>query len=130
MALAAKIAAKQNALWADPKAVAPQLFKLFQPKGHMDIDTMVLQSVVGPVGQPADQAMYPGVATSDGQPMNAQHDYVIRMTKEELPPALAFWSATLYDTEQGFFIPNKETANGRSCCIFSLIPVMRWARIL
>ncbi len=107
-AVAAKIAAKQNALWNDPKAVAPELYKMFQPKGHMDIDTMVLQSAVGPVGQPADQAMYPGVATSDGQPMNAQHDYVIRMTKEELPPALAFWSATLYDTEQGFFIPNKE----------------------
>jgi hypothetical protein len=40
--------------------------------------------------------------------MNAQHDYVIRMTREELPPAIAFWSATLYDTKQGFFIPNKE----------------------
>jgi hypothetical protein len=74
----------------------------------MDIDTMVLQSVVGPIGQPAGQAMYPGIATSDGKPMNAQHDYVIRMTKAELPPAIAFWSATLYDTKQGFFIPNKE----------------------
>jgi hypothetical protein len=107
-AVAAEIAAKQNAMWNKPKEVGPFLFKLFQPKGHMDIDTMVLQSAVGPVGQPADQAMYPGVATSDGKPMNAQHDYVIRMTKDELPPAIAFWSATLYDTKQGFFIPNKE----------------------
>jgi hypothetical protein len=95
-------------MWNEPKEVGPFLFKLFQPKGHMDIDTMVLQSAVGPVGQPADQAMYPGVATSDGKPMNAQHDYVIRMTKDELPPAIAFWSATLYDTKQGFFIPNPE----------------------
>jgi hypothetical protein len=85
------------------------LFKLFQPKGHMAIDAMVLQSVVGPVGQPADQAMYPGVATSDGKPMNAQYDYVIRMTKEEMPPFTAFWSSTLYDAKQGFFIPNKQT---------------------
>ena len=107
-AVAAEIAKKQNAIWNDPKAVAPFLFKIFQPKGHMAIDAMVLQSVVGPVGQPADQAMYPGVATTDGKPMNAQYDYVIRMTKEEMPPFTAFWSATLYDTEQGFFIPNKQ----------------------
>nr|WP_307959520.1 DUF1214 domain-containing protein [Sinorhizobium medicae] len=40
--------------------------------------------------------------------MNAEHDYVIRMTKDQLPPANAFWSATLYDTKQGFFIPSKE----------------------
>jgi hypothetical protein len=35
------------------------------------------------------------------------HDYVIRMTKKELPPAQAFWSVTLYDTQNGFFIPNE-----------------------
>ncbi len=103
-----EVAKKQLAIWNDPKKAAPFLTKLFQPKGHMDIDTMVLQSAVGPLGQPADQAMYPGVATSDGKPMNAQHDYVIRMTKAELPPAIAFWSATLYDAKEGFFIPNKQ----------------------
>ena len=107
-AVAAEIAKKQNAIWNDPRAAAPFQFKMFQPKGHMDIDTMVLQSAVGPLGQPASQAMYPGIATTDGQAMNAQHDYVIRMTKAELPPYTAFWSATLYDTKQGFFIPNKE----------------------
>jgi hypothetical protein len=104
----AAVAKEQNAIWNNPKKAAPFLTKLFQPKGHMDIDSLVLQSVVGPLGQPADQAMYPGIATTDGKPMNAQHDYVIRMTKDELPPAIAFWSATLYDTKQGFFIPNKE----------------------
>ncbi|MFB3133068.1 MAG: DUF1214 domain-containing protein [Rhodothermales bacterium] len=107
-AVAAEIAKKQLAIWNDPKAVAPFLFKVFLPKGHMDIDTMVLQSAVGPIGQPADQAMYPGIATADGKPMNAQYDYVIRMTKDELPPYTAFWSATLYDTKHGFFIPNKQ----------------------
>jgi hypothetical protein len=28
------------------------------------------------------------------------------MTKDQLPPAIAFWSATLYDSKNGFFIPN------------------------
>jgi len=48
--------------------------------------------------------MYPPVTTTDGKPMNAMHDYVIRMSKDELPPAKAFWSLTLYDSENGFFI--------------------------
>ncbi len=109
LAAAAEQTAKQEVtIWSDPNKAAPFLTKLFQPKGHMNIDTMVLQSAVGPIGQPADQAMYPGVATSDGAPMNAQYDYVIRMTQADLPPAIAFWSATLYDAKQGFFIPNKE----------------------
>jgi hypothetical protein len=38
--------------------------------------------------------------------MNAQNDYVLRMSKHELPPSTAFWSLTLYDLENGFFIPN------------------------
>ncbi len=104
----AEVTKKQLAIWSDPKKAGPFLTKLFQPKGHTDIDSMVLQSAIGPLGQPADQAMYPGVGTSDGKPMNAQHDYVIRMTKDEMPPYTAFWSATLYDSAHGFFIPNKE----------------------
>jgi hypothetical protein len=103
-----EVAKQELAIWNDPKKAAPFLAKLFQPKGHMDIDGMVLQSAVGPLGQPADQAMYPGVSTTEGKPMNAQYDYVIRMTKDELPPAIAFWSLTLYDAKQGFFIPNKQ----------------------
>jgi len=106
--VAEEVAKKQLAIWNDPKKAGPLLSKLFQPKGQMDIDSMVLQSAVGPLGQPADQAMYPGIATTDGKPMNAQHDYVVRMTRAELPPAIAFWSLTLYDAKEGFFIPNKQ----------------------
>jgi len=53
-----------------------------------------------------EEAMYPGVSTNNGEPMNAQYDYIIKMTKDELPPAQAFWSLTLYDKANGFFIPN------------------------
>ena len=53
-----------------------------------------------------EEAMYPNVTSEDGAPLNAQHDYVIRMTKDQLPPDQAFWSLTLYDKANGFFIPN------------------------
>ena len=100
--------AKNNAIWNKPEEQIKYAYTVFQPKPKMDIDLMVLQSVVGPLGNPAQQAMYPGIPTTDGTPMTANNDYVIRMTKDELPPAIAFWSATLYDTKQGFFIPNAE----------------------
>jgi len=80
----------------------------FRPKGQMQLDAMVAQSVTGPVGQPADQAIYLQIDTTDGAPMNAQYDYVVRMTKEQLPPARAFWSMTLYDGERYLFIPNPQ----------------------
>jgi hypothetical protein len=80
----------------------------FRPKGQMQLDAMVSQSVTGPVGQPADQAIYLQVDTADGAPMNAKCDYVVRMTKEQLPPARAFWSMTLYDGEKFLFIPNDQ----------------------
>ena len=54
-----------------------------------------------------DEAFYPAVNTADGSQMNAMNDYVIKMTKEQLPPAKAFWSLTLYDKANGFFIPNE-----------------------
>ena len=79
---------------------------LFQPKGEIGLDLLLFQSVYGPIGQPAQEAVYPTVVTTDGKPMTAQHDYVIRMSRDEMPPANAFWSLTLYDTETGFFIPN------------------------
>ena len=86
------------------KDILPQLFQL---KDKMTLEPMVLQSVVGPIGLPIREAMYPPVVSSDGLPMNASNDYVIRMTQEQLPPAKAFWSLTLYDTKNGFFIPNE-----------------------
>jgi hypothetical protein len=72
----------------------------------MDQELLVDLSIIGPIGQPAREALYPPITTTDGKPMNAMHDYVIRMSPNEMPPAIAFWSTTLYDTENGFFIPN------------------------
>ncbi len=99
--IAAAVLAKTN----DP-GFKKEMASMFQPKGKMTLDLLLTQSVIGPIGVPADEAMYPPVVTSDGKPMNAQQDYVIRMSKKDLPPAKAFWSVTLYDLQNGFFIPN------------------------
>jgi hypothetical protein len=103
---AEQFAAKQLANMGDPDFVASVLTKLFQPKGEISVEVQAFQSVSGPIGQPASQAIYQPVLTEDGQPMNAMHDYEIVMAPEDMPPARAFWSATLYDLENGFFIPN------------------------
>ncbi len=80
--------------------------RIFQPKGKTDLEATLAVSIIGPIGIPQEEAVYPQVVTRDGSQMNAMHDYVIRMSKDQLPPAGAFWSLTLYDLDNGFFIPN------------------------
>ena len=104
--VAERVAAKNLALMGQPKVAAKLMPYWFAPKGKTNLDTLVAVSVIGPIGLPAAEAEYPGVTTTDGKKLNAMHDYVIRMKKEQLPPAKAFWSVTLYDLQNGFFIPN------------------------
>ena len=92
----------------DPAVTAEIGQGMFKTRGNISLETLLIQSVLGPIGLPASEALYPPVTTRDGQSMNAQHDYVIRMSKEELPPAKIFWSLTLYDSANGFFIPNEQ----------------------
>jgi len=105
-ALAEKIRDKTFARAMDPAFTAKHGLDLFRTRGKISMELLLLQSVIGPIGLPASEAIYPPVTTTDGKPMNAQYDYVIRMTKDQLPPARAFWSMTLYDSANGFFIPN------------------------
>lgn len=105
-ATAQRVATEELAHFSDQDWLDENLVKLFQPKGQIPVEIQTFQSVAGPVGQPADQALYPAIITEEGAPMNAMHDYEIVMAAEELPPVNAFWSATLYENETGFFIPN------------------------
>ncbi len=100
--VAVRVEAEQMAK-ADRLAASTGLFKV---KGEIDLDLLLFQSVFGPIGQPAAEAVYAAIETTDAKPMNEQHDYVTRMAADELPLAEAFWSLILYDTENGFFIPN------------------------
>ncbi len=104
--VAQTVARSALAKLGDPSFISEVLMRIFLPKGEMDQELLVDLSVVGPIGQPAREALYPPITTADGKPMNALHDYVIRMDANSLPPTDAFWSVTLYDTESGFFIPN------------------------
>jgi hypothetical protein len=103
---AERIFSEEMARTHDPAFQERAMTGLFQQKGQIGLDLLLYQSILGPIGQPAAEAVYPAIGTVDGQPMNANHDYVIRMKADELPPAGAFWSLTLYDTKNGFFMPN------------------------
>ena len=81
--------------------------KIFLPKGETDLSALLPVSIAGPIGLPMREAYYPPVITKDGSSMNGLNNYIIKMTKEQLPPANAFWSLTLYDKTHGFFIPNE-----------------------
>jgi len=64
-------------------------------------------TLVGLGANPAQDAVYPLlVADADGKPTAGDHDYVIHFDADELPPAQAFWSITMYDAE-GFQAPNE-----------------------
>jgi len=104
--VAERIARTELARASDPAFLKNNAGKLFQTKGHMSLEMLLFQSVFGPIGLPASEAMYPAITTADGAPMNARNDYVIRRKADEMPPARAFWSVTLYDMKNGFFIPN------------------------
>ncbi len=101
-----RIFSEEMARTADTKFYKKELFGKFLPKGEIPLELLVFQSVLGPIGLPATEAVYPAVQTVDGEPLNAMNDYVIRMTLDEMPPTEVFWSLTLYDLNNGFFIPN------------------------
>ena len=105
--VAERIQSEGLATMSDEATATDMWPRMFQPKGESDLDTILTVSIVGPIGQPQEEALYPPLNTSDGEPMNAMNDYVIHMTADEMPPAKAFWSLTLYDMANGFFIPNE-----------------------
>lgn len=69
----------------------------------------VKRAIVAMVGLGANQpedAVYPlNLVAADGKPVVGSHRYVLHFSKDELPTAEAFWSATMYDAE-GFQVPN------------------------
>jgi hypothetical protein len=84
---------------------------------QMNTDTMgvygnyyLKRAIVAMIGLGANQvddAVYPiNVGDSDGKSMDGANKYVLHLNKDELPPAEAFWSVTMYDKE-GFQVANQ-----------------------
>lgn len=56
-------------------------------------------------------ARYPlNLGDADGKPLIGANKYVLRFAKNEIPPANAFWSVTLYDKD-GFPVANDMKRN-------------------
>lgn len=82
----------------------------------MNTDTMgvygnyyLKRAVVSQLGLGAnlpEDAIYPmNLFDSENEPLDGSSNYVLHFEKEDLPPAHAFWSITLYDSE-GFQVAN------------------------
>jgi len=54
-----------------------------------NLEALLAVSIIGPIGLPWGEAVFPPIATGNRSPMNAMHDYVVRMSPNELPPAKA-----------------------------------------
>ncbi len=92
---------KQNDLLAQERMV----FQRYRSKGKIDLETELVQSVMGPLGLPSEEILYFPLLVTDDKPFNALHDYSLHISKDELPPAKA-WSVTLYDLKNGLLVPN------------------------
>lgn len=75
------------------------------PMGTYGIDYM-RRAVIGYFGLgavPVEDAIYPSaLSQADGKPFDSAARYVMHFERDELPPARAFWSLTMYNDKQLF----------------------------
>jgi hypothetical protein len=80
-----------------------------QGVGNFGTDYLLrgMANLLGPGWNRPQDAVYPlSQKDSSGDEYNgAKHKYVMRFEKGQVPPAEAFWSLTMYDTDF-FFVPN------------------------
>ena len=63
-------------------------------------------SFIGLGALPPEEAVYPmAPLDSEGKPLNGASRYVLHFDKDDIPPASAFWSLTMYGEDQ-FFAAN------------------------
>lgn len=112
----------QNALRAAPAAAMPRIQTITpqinrfvdgwgipaSPMGTYGTDYLkrAVVAYFGLGANPVEDAIYPTLmAGPDGKPLDSAVRYVLHFDKDELPPARAFWSLTMYNDRQ-FFAAN------------------------
>jgi len=65
-------------------------------------------ALIGLYGNSGEEAVYPAYfVDNEGEPLNAAvHNYDVRFAADDLPPAKAFWSISMYDGVTQLFINN------------------------
>lgn len=71
-----------------------------------DYKTRAAVALIGLGANARQDAVYPtAYEDGDGRPLDGANSYVLHFEKDATPPANAFWSLTMYDSES-FFVPN------------------------
>lgn len=64
-------------------------------------------AAMGIYGNAAEEAVYVGtMRDASGAPLDGANRYEVRLTKEQLPPAAYFWSATMYNLPDRLLVEN------------------------
>jgi len=71
-AVAEKVQKENLNKLSDPSLTKEMSPKMFKTKGLTDLETLITVSVIGPIGLPMEEAMYPNVTSKDGEPLNAK----------------------------------------------------------
>lgn len=61
----------------------------------------------GALANDPKEAVYPtALFDADGNVLNGNNDYVLKFTRDQLPPVNYFWSMTMYDIKTTYLVPN------------------------
>lgn len=109
----------REALDAAPATALPQIKDAWQNAGRLANGWRTNMTAIGTYGTDylhragvayggyganvIEDALYPtAFADVDGKPLEAGRRYVLHFAKDQIPPARAFWSLTMYDARQLF----------------------------
>lgn len=109
----------QDALSAAPAVALKQIKETFRKSGQFANGWRTNMTAIGTYGADylhragvayaglganvVEDATYPtAFADAEGKPLRSDRRYVLRFSKEQIPPVRAFWSLTMYDERQLF----------------------------
>ena len=102
--------------WAETEAIAKRMDTgelssgdLFGTREYLknNYGYRMTGAVLGIYGNSKEEAFYPGYRTdAAGQPLDGSHHYRLRIAPDQMPPAGAFWSLTMYRMPESLLVEN------------------------